>query len=300
MNITVAICTWNRAELLDQTLLQMQRLQIPDGLTWELLVVNNCCTDHTDEVIRKHQNSLPIKRLFEKQPGLSHARNSAVAAAEGELLIWTDDDVLVDEKWLEAYSLAAAEFSQHSFFGGPIEPWFEGTPPEWLNKILDQVSTAYAVIDYGDEEFDFSSRYLPFGANFAVRTELLKAASFDVSLGRVGTSMVSGEETSLLQCLLKNGHTGHYLPAARVRHFIPQSRQNLLYLRSYYAGHGVQLRRKSDGQVPHLLGKPRWIWKAWLKSEICYRWKRLTASPNVWIEHFKDVAMWRGAIKGKT
>ena len=51
LSITVAICTWNRARLLDQTLTQMHNLRIPSCVEWELLVVNNSCSDDTDEVI---------------------------------------------------------------------------------------------------------------------------------------------------------------------------------------------------------------------------------------------------------
>ena len=65
--ITVAICTWNRAQLLDQTLTEMRKLRIPPGIEWELLVVNNNCTDDTDGVLDRHEGRLPIRRLFETQ-----------------------------------------------------------------------------------------------------------------------------------------------------------------------------------------------------------------------------------------
>lgn len=68
-SISVAICTWNRAKLLDQTLTQMRRLVVPAGVTWELLVVNNNCTDETDAVIERHETNLPIRRLFESRRG---------------------------------------------------------------------------------------------------------------------------------------------------------------------------------------------------------------------------------------
>lgn len=77
MNLTVAICTWNRAALLDWTLARMRELRIPDGVEWELLIVNNNCTDQTDAVIARHAGVLPIRRIFEVNPGLSNARNRA-------------------------------------------------------------------------------------------------------------------------------------------------------------------------------------------------------------------------------
>jgi glucosyl-dolichyl phosphate glucuronosyltransferase len=67
MFVSVAVCTWNRASLLDRTLQQMRRLQIPAGVGWELLVVNNRCTDETDAVLAAHGNVLPIRRLYEPE-----------------------------------------------------------------------------------------------------------------------------------------------------------------------------------------------------------------------------------------
>src|SRR5581483_541916 len=107
MHVTVAICTWNRCKLRDQTLAQFQNLRIPEGVTWELLVVNNNCTDQTDLVLENYRSRLPLRRLFEPKQGHCHARNCAVAAATGELLLWTDDDVLVNPEWLAAYVAAA-------------------------------------------------------------------------------------------------------------------------------------------------------------------------------------------------
>src|SRR5262245_53707365 len=86
MILTVAIWTWNRARLLDQTLARMRDLRVPAGGTWELLVVNNNCTDDTDAVIAKHASALPLVRLFEPKQGLSNARNCAVDHARGDLL----------------------------------------------------------------------------------------------------------------------------------------------------------------------------------------------------------------------
>jgi glycosyltransferase involved in cell wall biosynthesis len=94
--VSVIIWTWNRAALLDQTLERMHQLRIPEGVRWELVVVNNNCTDHTDELIARHASRLPLVNLHEAQPGKGHACNLALAHASGDLVAWTDDDVLVD------------------------------------------------------------------------------------------------------------------------------------------------------------------------------------------------------------
>jgi glycosyltransferase involved in cell wall biosynthesis len=110
----------------------MRQLRIPANVDWELLVVNNNCTDDTDAVIARHQDALPLRRLFEPEQGLSNARNSAVAVAKGDYILWTDDDVLVSSNWLVEYANAFRSWPDAAFFGGPIEPWFSTEPPAWL------------------------------------------------------------------------------------------------------------------------------------------------------------------------
>ena len=223
----------------------MRNPRIPEGVEWELLVVNNNCTDNTDEVIEKHSSTLPVRRLFEPKQGHCHARNCAVDAAQGEFVVWTDDDVIVDCNWISTYIDAFERHPKVDFFGGTIEPWFEGHPPKWLVETLDCVGSAFAVQDPGDEERDCSSGSLPFGANFAIRTSIQRAHKYDVALGRKGSGMLSGDETAVLNAILTEGHTGRWVPSAKVKHFIPKERQNVGYLRRYYEGHGVLLARRS-------------------------------------------------------
>ena len=53
VRITIAICTWNRSKSLRATLLSLQQLVVPSDVDWELLIVNNGCTDDTDKVIKQ-------------------------------------------------------------------------------------------------------------------------------------------------------------------------------------------------------------------------------------------------------
>src|SRR3954447_7341754 len=94
--ISVAVCTWNRCESLRRTLEVMTGLKVPDGVDWELLVVNNNSTDATDTVVRSFTARLPVQLLHERIAGLSYARNRAIQAATGDVMLWTDDDVLVE------------------------------------------------------------------------------------------------------------------------------------------------------------------------------------------------------------
>src|SRR5205085_1873116 len=82
------------AARLSRALEQLARVRRPPG-GWEVLVVNNNSTDETERVLGAFEGRLPLRRAFEPQQGLSHARNHAVAQAAGEYIVWTDDDVLV-------------------------------------------------------------------------------------------------------------------------------------------------------------------------------------------------------------
>lgn len=297
MRLTVAICTWNRAALLDETLARMQRLRVPAGIEWELIVVNNNCTDATDDVLARHALHLPLRRLVEPKPGLSNARNCAVAAATGEYVLWTDDDVLVDPDWLRAYHRAFTRWPDAAVFGGRIEPWFAGRPPAWLVQVFPRVCCAFAARDLGGEPRPLDRDLLPFGANMAVRTEELRRRPFDPRLGVRPGSRIGGEETTLAAAILEAGGTGWWVPDARVRHYIPEQRQSIGYLRSFFYG-GGQLwgRELKPSSTSRLFGRPRWLLRRAVESEVRYRVKRWTARPSSWIEDLIAASTAWGAL----
>ena len=138
MLVTVAICTLNRAASLRRTLDSLAAMQQPDGIDWELLVVNNGCTDDTDLVIRSFADRLPLRREFEAQQGHSRALNRAVGTANGDYVVWTDDDVVVDRAWLAAYAEAFRRWPEAAVFGGPIVPRYHAPVPPWV------IGTAFA------------------------------------------------------------------------------------------------------------------------------------------------------------
>lgn len=253
MFVTVGICTWNRAELLNQTLAQMQQLEIPAGVQWEVLVVNNRSTDHTEEVLNRYASSLPLVAVYEERQGKSYALNTATARARGELILWTDDDVLVDRLWLAETVAAARRRPDYAFFGGPIKPWFTRPAPKWLTDNWHFVASAYAARDMGDEEFDFSQHRLPFGANLTIRTEAQRQHLYNPRFGRVGASEVRGEETQVLWEMLEAGLKGLWTPKATVQHYIPPERISMEYLIRFF--HGIGQTTFYHDMVD---GKPNW------------------------------------------
>ena len=132
MSVTVAICTFNRAESLRRSLKSLAAMRVPSGLSWELIIVNNNSTDHTDDVVEEYRDRLPLRREFEPRPGLSNARNRAIDIAKGEYIVWTDDDVVVDAGWLTAYVEAFRRWPDAAVYGGRIKPRYEPPVAKWI------------------------------------------------------------------------------------------------------------------------------------------------------------------------
>lgn len=289
--LTVAVCTWNRAALLARTLDAMTRLRLPRDLAWELVVVDNGSTDDTAAVVAGFEGRLPVRRLVEPRTGLSHARNAAVAAARGTAIVWTDDDVLVEVDWLAGYAAAFARWPDADVFGGPILPYFDAPPPEWLRRGLAQVANAYALLDLGPEPVPFDERRLPFGANYAIRTAAQRRVPYSPELGRVGTALRSGEETMVVRTLLAGGARGWWVPEARVAHLVPRARQTVRFLRAYYRGNGASSHADPSFHGPEhgarLLGRPRWVWRLAVEQQLLYWLRRPTAPPERWLAHLR-------------
>lgn len=300
MKVTVGICTWNRAKLLDIALARMISLRVPDGVTWELLVVNNNSTDDTEKVLASYEDRLPLRTFFEAAPGKSNALNRAVGEARGNLIIWTDDDVLVDSGWLAAYAAAADRWPDAAFFGGPIEPWFDGEPPAWLKQVYPKVEVAFATRELGKEPRLLTGEGpLPFGANLAIRAAVQRRYLYDRNLGPRPNSELRGEEMAVIRAMARDGLRGRWVPDARVKHFVPRERQTMLYLRKYHHGHGLYCARQG-GQpgTASVFGFPRWAVAKVLQCELKYQVRRRLCAPDVWIDDVIEASRLWGLLEG--
>jgi glycosyltransferase involved in cell wall biosynthesis len=238
MHVTVAVCTWNRAPQLDRTLQSMHHLVLPQGTILEILVINNNCTDNTPEIIDKHARSLPVRGIFEPQLGVSSARNASLTHARGDLIAWTDDDVLVHPSWMVEFVRAARKWPESSFFGGAIEPVFEGHPPKWVRRYGRMLTGPYGRCFYGDIERPFHAHEFPFGGNLAVRKESISRHRFSACVGRIGTELVHGDETDFILGMRRHGQSGVWVPNAKIEHVIQSDRQGLIYLWRWFFGSG--------------------------------------------------------------
>lgn len=297
MDISVVICTWNRADLLRPTLEQLTRIKVPFDVTWELVLVNNNSTDSTDDVVTAFEGRLPLRRIFESKQGLSNARNAAVEQANGEYIIWTDDDVLVDEDWLAAYCAAFERWPNADVFGGKVLPWFEMDPPKWLSENIGTLGTFFALRDLGDDERVVPVGSNPYGASMAFRASVLRQYRFDPNLGRSGTLLVGGEETEVINKIRAGGSDVVWVPDAIVKHYLPAKRMTLAYLRDLHYCNGRYEKVVGFDVERTILGYSPWLIKRWLNCELRYLYRRLSGSASaVWLKEMMDASVARGQL----
>jgi glycosyltransferase involved in cell wall biosynthesis len=304
MEITIAICTWNRADMLRETLRSLKTALTDVTSELEVIVVNNNSSDATDSVISDAMPHLPLRRLFEPQAGLSNARNAAVKAARGNYIVWTDDDVLVDPGWVSAYQRAIQAYPGAAFLGGPVAPLLRGRPPRWLTEAWSQIDRVYAAIDHSPTPFEIKQpKFLPYGANFAVRRSDLHTIQYDVKLGRQPSNYwLAGEEFVLLRELLQRGLTGWWLPDARVQHVVPRSRQSFRQFAAHGIGNGRTYARLNPGDChgKTLLGRPVWLWKSCFRACRKALSSRLKSSPGIWVPKCYEALVLAGRLRETT
>jgi glycosyltransferase involved in cell wall biosynthesis len=238
MRFSIIVCTWNRSAWLRRTLQSFCALTVPADGEWEIVVVNNNSTDDTDSVIAAFENRLPLRRVFEKQLGLSKARNAGVRAARGDLLLFTDDDVECASDWLCAYGEAAARWPHALYFGGVVSASFTGKIPAWLARNRAALRWMLCECDYGKQERIFEKNEFPFGPNMALRRSAFEMTIFNEQVGRKGHAQLRGSETSAFYVLDAAGAVGVWVPSARMRHVIPARHTTARYLWNYYFGIG--------------------------------------------------------------
>jgi glycosyltransferase involved in cell wall biosynthesis len=258
-DFSVAVCTHKNARQLGDLLASLAALRLGSGAQWELVLVDNCGSDATARTIAEWTARLPMRAVREPRPGISYARNAAVAAARGQFICWTDDDVVVPPDWLEIYRRAAMKYPDAAVFGGRIEPRLGAQASAWATQGMRRwpLSSVFACRDLGPDERPLapSADAVPWGANFAVRAAEQQRYCYDPNL-------VTGQETDVIACILAGGASGWWLPESRVAHMIRPERLTRGYVAFYFhrAGWAVAyLQRRDAGRDHPLAGADGWV-----------------------------------------
>jgi GT2 family glycosyltransferase len=260
--LTVMIATRNGATTLPRVLDAYQRLDVT-GQPWKLVVIDNGSTDGTPAIVRSHANGLPLVVVTEPRGGKNAALNTGLAHREGDLVVFSDDDVIPDPGWLSAMREAADRNPDFTLFGGAVRPLWPAPPSEWLLRLV-HLGAAYAITDPALPEGPVAPG-LVWGPNMAVRAGVFDAGlRFDEGIGPNGTDYAMGSEVAFNRTLAAHGYRAWFTPAAVVHHIIRPNQIEAQWLlgRAYRSGRGNYLadRQKSSARMPEPSELLRALW----------------------------------------
>jgi len=224
--VTVAIPTYNRAKYLRQTLAGIAAQRFPRDHV-EVLVIDNNSTDDTAEVVAAFADAWPApRRIVETRQGLDFARNRAVAEARGEIIVFGDDDILVEPDWLAQITvplLADADARRIGAVGGEVVPVFPDGLPDWVREW-------HAPLAFRPDAGPLEARHCPMGANLAFpRWVFERLGLFHTALDRAAGNYFSGGDSEMIRRVRAAGLEVWFAPGAAVRHQMPAGRTTFRY-----------------------------------------------------------------------
>jgi len=243
MKVSVVICTHNpERSNFDKVLYALQQQSLSKD-NWDLVVVdNNSFTPLKITLdLSWHPNASIIR---EDRTGLAYARLTGVKHARSELIVFVDDDNVLDRQYLKVSQHFSSMHPQVGCFGGRSFPLFETTPPDWLQ----QTGIDLGCQDFGDEVYitDFASKQFqvtyypekaPIGTGMVIRKDAFEKYSQEMDtnaerlkLGRKGKSLTSGEDNDINLTVIKHGYELAYVPELMLQHLIPKRRFTNSYL----------------------------------------------------------------------
>lgn len=244
--LTVIICTYNRAKYIGGLLESVAANDLAKS-AYEIVLVDNNCTDNTREICEvfatKHKD-VNFRYVVESEQGLSAARNKGIKEAKGDVLVYIDDDALVDTDYLRTYAEWFEMHPETMGCGGPIEPLYETEEPAWMTPYTKALLTGW--MNYGDKVREYPRGRYPGGGNAAYRKEVFeKAGLFNTALGRKGGNLMGSEEKDIFDKM----HTQHmqvlYLPTPVLHHIIPQTKLEDDYFNRLTTQIGISERQRT-------------------------------------------------------
>lgn len=236
-------------------------LAIPEG-GWEIIAVDNASTDQTANIIKRYADKLPINYLYEQQAGKNNALNLALPTVKGDLIVFTDDDIIPQQDWLTQLVKCANTHPDYSVFGGVINPRWPREPEDWiLNHV--PLGVTYALTEANRAEGEIFPG-LVWGPNMAIRRRVFDSGyRFDNTVGPNGKNYVMGSETEFTIRLGEAGYKSWFCKNAVVQHIIRdyQLEPEWIVKRAYRFGRNMyrQGSKSFDPKIPLLLGIPRWM-----------------------------------------
>jgi glycosyltransferase involved in cell wall biosynthesis len=282
--MTIVFATHNGARTLPTVLDAYFQITMPEG-GWKLIVVDNASTDRSREIITSYQDRLPLTYYYEEKLGKNAALNTAIPHIDGDLVVFTDDDVSPRPGWLVSMRAAADAHPSYAIFGGVILPCWEIHPPGWIMEWVP-LDVVFALSSPALTEGPTTPGRI-FGPNMAVRADVFKRGfRFDVSIGPRGANYAQGSETEFVRRLGQHKYAAWHVRNAEVEHFIRkyQMRKSWILGRAIRFGRGQYRLNQATRSNSAVLwfGAPRYLFREilektakMLKCMLCFDEKKL-------------------------
>ncbi len=245
-------------------------LKAPSG-GWMLIAVDNDSRDRTCEIMCSFIDKLPITIIHEAKRGKNNALNKAIPLARGDLIVFTDDDVLPNTDWLVKLEKCSLEHPEHGYFGGTILPEWPMKPPDWIINDNLPLDMLYAITQKGVEgEVGINEIW---GPNMAIRRSVLDLGfRYSENVGPDGTpTYIMGSETELLKRLHKSNIKGWFCKSIVVKHIIRANQLSEKWVIERFARYGRSLyvNEFSGGEIKKkLLGYDRYLVRQLISANI--------------------------------
>lgn len=254
---SVIICSRDRPHLLADA---VQSIWRGNRLPAEILVVDQSSTPHPWLTSASGPPGCSMRYFWRTVPGVSRARNYAVAAARHELLAFVDDDVLVSVDWLDNLLSALAAVDAKGVVTGRV---MAGSP-EVAGGFCPAVITDEAPAVYSGHT---TVRDVLFSNNMAIyRSAFLDVGGFDERLGP-GTRFPAAEDNDLAFRLLTAGYRIAYVPEANVYHRVWRN-EHLALRWNYGKGQGAFYAKCLDRERSYALQRFRYDMRKYLSRSL--------------------------------
>lgn len=236
--VSIIIPTYNRDRLLSLTIDSFLAQDYPKD-RYEIILSNNNSTDKTREVIESYCTQHPaIKSILEPRQGVHYARNSAAKIAQGDILYFTDDDMIATPSLLSELVKMFDLDPLIASVTGKVIGRFDVPPPAWVKKHLINSHLSLTSEELPDE-LSISDKDIIYSCHQAIRSDVFfQCGGFNPE--NTAGIWVGDGETGLGIRMQQAGYKFAYTPASIIYHMIPESRTTLAYLikRSGNQGNG--------------------------------------------------------------
>lgn len=223
IQLSIIICTCDRADLLSLSLQSVAEAH-KNYPVLEVIIVDNGSTDHTKEVSAGFQQALPIRYLFEANIGLSYARNTGAKAAQGDWILYLDDDGKVYPD-IFAQTLEVIHNYDFDVVSGIYHPWYRIGKPKWMPKGFG----SYHV--YEPVEIRPLGRNHLAGNIMLVKSVVLKELGyFHVNLGMKGSAIGYGEDSYLEHQARQAGYKLGLNPYMQMDHLVGSYKMKISWI----------------------------------------------------------------------